>query len=165
ATATATLAISYAPKITTQPTNQLAAIGGAVTFSVAATSVPAPSYFWYFNQTNLVLTCTNRLTWSNIQPNQAGPYTVVVSNSIGSVTSSVANLVLGFGPTITAQPQSVSAVSGGTAVFSMSVTGTFPMGVSLRKSGISFLNQVANDGNITFTISSVKASDASTAYS
>ena len=91
----ATLTILRPPAITDQPTNQSVSSGDSAVFTVGATGVPAPGYQWRFNQTNLLAGATSpTLTLTNVQPLQAGGYSVVVSNSVGAVTSLVAQLTV-----------------------------------------------------------------------
>ena len=52
-----------------------------------------------------------------MQPTNAGSYTVVVTNTAGSVTSAVAVLTVLVPPAITAQPTSLSVVEGANAAF------------------------------------------------
>ncbi len=89
-----------APTITTQPQNQDVAEGETATFSVVATGTPPLSYQWFFN-TNTVLTDATNSTFalSNVQSNNAGGYSVVVTNAIGAVTSVVATLTVSPAPT------------------------------------------------------------------
>lgn len=97
---TATLTVSAAPVITSQPQNQSVAAGGTATFSVVATGSPAPSYQWRKNGVNLsnggnVSGATSAtLTLTNAQSSDAATYTVYVSNSMGSVTSNGATLTI-----------------------------------------------------------------------
>ncbi len=80
------------PAITLQPTNQLAVPGCTVTYAVAATGTSPLRYQWKRNgvaiakQTNTVL-ILNSITFSNF-----GSYSVTVTNTGGSVTSSNATL-------------------------------------------------------------------------
>lgn len=84
------------PTITSQPQNQQVLEGQAAQFSVTATGSQPLRYQWYFN-TNTVLTAGTNATYtiSNVQSNDVGGYSVIVSNSAGSVTSVVAFLTLG----------------------------------------------------------------------
>ena len=88
------------PLITQQPTNQTVYPGGTATFSitVSTNSTMPLSYQWYFNSGVLTNKLTNAtsatLTMTNVQPNQAGTYWVVVTNVAGSATSSNAVLVV-----------------------------------------------------------------------
>src|SRR5437762_2149332 len=81
------------PVITKQPTNQSVSLGASASFQVSATTVLPPIlYQWRFASTNLPLATSFRLVLTNIQVSSAGDYDVVVTDSSGSVTSSVANL-------------------------------------------------------------------------
>ncbi|MGN6421018.1 MAG: PQQ-dependent sugar dehydrogenase, partial [Pseudobacter sp.] len=90
-----------APIITTQPANQVAPVGGSATFSVAATGSPAPTYQWRKGTTNISGATANSYTISNVQVSGAGTYNVVVTNSVGSVTSNNATLTVSQPPTAT----------------------------------------------------------------
>ena len=80
------------PTITQQPSNAVVTAASNASFSVAATGTSPLSYQWY-RGTNFLTGATNAsLTLTNVQPNQAGLYTVVVSNQAGSVVSSGAAL-------------------------------------------------------------------------
>jgi endonuclease/exonuclease/phosphatase family metal-dependent hydrolase len=83
-----------APEIISQPQSQVVAAGNLVEFSVGATGHPAPSYQWQFHGTNLPGATTSTLTLPNLTTNQSGPYRVIVSNTVGAATSSVAHLIV-----------------------------------------------------------------------
>jgi N-acetylneuraminic acid mutarotase len=78
------------PTIVTQPTNQTAAVGATVQFSVVAGGIGPFSYQWYLNDAALSDgggvsgSQTATLVLSNVQESQAGTYYVVVSNSGGA---------------------------------------------------------------------------------
>ena len=83
-----------APILITQPQGLTAFGGATVTFSVFATGSPLPTYQWRFNG-NAIANATDRtLTLTNLQPGQAGNYSVVASNSVGSVSSFSAPLTV-----------------------------------------------------------------------
>ena len=63
-----------------------------------------------------------------VQPAQAGSYAVVVTNAAGAVTSAVASLTVLVSPTVTIQPSNQTAVAGTSASFSVTATGTAPLG-------------------------------------
>jgi hypothetical protein len=98
-----------APSITTQPTNQTSIIGSNATFAVIAAGTAPLSYRWTFNGTNLPGSSAASLLLTGVQSNQAGPYAVVVTNSSGSITSSVATLRVLVPPTINFTGSSVSS--------------------------------------------------------
>ncbi len=85
------------PSIISQPSNRVGDRGGSVKFrvNVPATVIgPAPKYQWRLNGANIPGATVNPYTVSNIQTNNAGSYTVVVTNVHGAVTSSVATLTV-----------------------------------------------------------------------
>ena len=105
------LVTNIPPAITVQPTNQAVAVGANVTLAVTATGTAPLSYQWQVNGTNLVNSggqisgaTTNILNISNVQTNNSGNYTVVVTGPGGSVTSSVAVLTVASSPVILTQP-------------------------------------------------------------
>jgi hypothetical protein len=84
------------PQIVTQPSNQEALVGGSVQFTVSASGSLPMTYRWYFN-TNTALfspSSSASLSLSNITPQSAGWYSVVITNTSGSTTSSFASLTV-----------------------------------------------------------------------
>ena len=93
---------------------------------VGATGTAPLSYQWSFGGTNLAGATTNVLVITNAQLSEAGTYAVLVSNPFGSATSSNALLTVGVPPDILVQPTNLVVAVGGTAPFSVVVTGTPP---------------------------------------
>jgi len=83
------------PSILTQPQDQIVALGATATFRVQAGGNPPLFFQWWFNDNSLAGRTNTTLVLTNIQSAQAGRYSVVVSNSFGSVTSSPAALIIG----------------------------------------------------------------------
>jgi hypothetical protein len=106
----------------------LVAEGGTAQFTATAEGSPDPSYQWYFNATNVLAGETgSSLTLTNVQPAQAGSYSVVVSNSAGTTTSRNASLTIVGSPLITLQPQGITNFQGQSVVLTVSATGTSPL--------------------------------------
>lgn len=84
----------YLPQISTQPRSQGVSVGGTVSLTVVASGTPAPGYQWHFNGTTIPGATTSALSLSNARSTDAGDYTVVVSNELGTVTSSKATLTV-----------------------------------------------------------------------
>ena len=86
------------PVVIVQPSGQSVLAGLNTGFTVTASGSPPLSYQWRFNGSNLVDnpqftgSLSNTLELAGAQTSNAGPYTVVVSNAYGSVTSQVATL-------------------------------------------------------------------------
>ena len=84
-----------APVFTVQPSNQVSAVGNAVTLSSLATSGGSVFYQWYHG-TNPVAGATGaNLALISVNASDAGNYWVLSSNSAASVCSQVASLALG----------------------------------------------------------------------
>ncbi len=78
------------PGITSQPQGQTVVQDQGATFSVAASGNAPLSYQWYFNSAAVSAATNVTLALVDVQTNQAGNYTVVMTNSSGSITSQVA---------------------------------------------------------------------------
>ncbi len=88
--------IPIPPTITAQPQSLVVNPGSNATFSVSAVSTLPLNYQWYFNGTNISGATNLTFTDPNVQVANTGNYFVVITNSLGSVTSSVAVLSLNF---------------------------------------------------------------------
>jgi sugar lactone lactonase YvrE len=76
-----------------------------------------------------------RLVLNNLSTNNAGDYCVIISNSSGSVTSSVAHLTIVLPPSIATLPQSQQVVAGTNVVFSVATGGTEPLSYQWQFNG------------------------------
>jgi len=101
--------LAEAPLITTQPERLDVMTGGTVGFSVIVSSAPAPTYQWYINGQPFDGATKSTLSFTNARTSDAGNYTVVVTNELGSVTSDVAKLTV----TAATTPSVPSSSSGG----------------------------------------------------
>ena len=82
------------PSLLSQPSNRYADQRGSITMRVSAAGAAPLKYQWRFNGANISLATNSTLTLTNIQTTNAGSYTVVVTNSSGSITSSIATLTV-----------------------------------------------------------------------
>ena len=89
-----------APVITTQPVSRSVIAGASVAFNVVATGTPPLTYQWRLGSANVVNgpniagATTASLSLTNVQPSQAGDYSVVVTSAGTSVISSNASLAI-----------------------------------------------------------------------
>jgi len=80
------------PKITQQPVAQVATAGGAVKISVSATG-SSLTYQWYLNGLPILGATSSSYTINSFSNANVGVYTVTVTGTGGSVTSSAASVV------------------------------------------------------------------------
>jgi hypothetical protein len=108
-----------APFLVTSPVGFRVTSGASATLSAVAAGSGPLSYQWEFNGTNLVGATSSSLTLTNARPSQSGGYSVVVTNSVGSVTSAVAQVSIVF-PPATVRLTGTNVTAG--AVFSLPIT-------------------------------------------
>lgn len=95
ATITVTTTPSTAiPVITTHPINQTVTVGESVSFIVTATGTAPLTYQWLKNGANITGAVSATYSIASAQATDAGSYTVLISNSGGSVTSDAATLTI-----------------------------------------------------------------------
>jgi len=144
-----------APTITTQPQTQTVTAGSNVTLSVVATGTAPLTYQWYYNSNVIIPGATSSsYTLNNIQQNNQAPYTVVVTNSAGSVTSNIANVFVNSVPSITTQPVSQTVNLGSNVTFSVTgAANTQPVPTyQWYKDGVALPNQTSS----TLTLSNAQ---------
>ena len=90
----ATLTVVAGPlSITSAPQSQTAHVGSAVEFRASAAGSAPLAYQWIFNTTTALPGGIDPvLQLTNVQPTQAGAYTIVVTSAVGAVTSPPAML-------------------------------------------------------------------------
>ncbi len=81
-----------APVITVQPLSQSVAVGANVVFTVSALGTEPLTYQWQWNGEDIEGATSSTLTLNDVQLNQAGNYSVAVSNALGVAISSEAAL-------------------------------------------------------------------------
>jgi hypothetical protein len=149
------------PVITTQPTNQTVIVEGMATFSVSATGTLPLTYQWYFNGTNNpIANATNAtLTLTNLQLSQSGNYySVLVTNTLGSILSSNAVLTVLAPVAITTQPTNQTVYAGANASFSVTVAGTPPLSYQWYFNGTN--NPIGEATNATLMLMNVQTNQA-----
>ena len=130
-------ATAVAPAITTQPAAQTVTEGQSATFSVTASGTAPFTYQWKKNGTDIEgVTTSSHTTDATAIGDSGAVFTVVVTNSVGSVTSSGAALTVNAAPpAISAQPTAQTITAGQTATFSVTATGTGTLSYQWKKNG------------------------------
>jgi hypothetical protein len=112
------------PVVVTQPTSVVGIAGASASFSVVASGSGPLGYQWRKGGAALTGATLSSFTITSVQPADAGPYDVVVTNSVGSVTSFSVSLSVNVSPVFTRQPASLLIAPDGYAVFTIAATGT-----------------------------------------
>ncbi len=95
ATLTVSSTSTAAPKIITQPVNASVTVGQSATFSVVASGTPSPTYQWQKNGANVSGAASAVYsTPPTVSGDSGATFDVIVSNSVGSVTSNSATLTV-----------------------------------------------------------------------
>jgi len=151
----AVFVVLAAPAINGHPQSQAVVAGNAVQFSVSAVGTAPLRYQWRRDGGDLPGQTGAQLTLNNAQPVNAGNYSVVITNGVGSITSFVAVLVVNVPPTITSDPTNVTVMLNASATFTAAATGTAPLTYQWRKDGIN----IPGANGQSFTVLSAQLSD------
>jgi len=93
----------FPPSIGTQPSSQRVMIGSSVSFNVSVSGTAPFNYQWRFNSSNILNATNATYAIQAVATNNTGNYSVVITNSAGSVTSSNALLTVLVPPTVALQ--------------------------------------------------------------
>ena len=104
--------LNSAPTIKNQPSSCTRIAGATAIFTVTADGTAPLSYQWQSNGTNLVDATNTTLTLTNVTLDQAGTYSVIVTNNAGSIASSNAVLSVYATAAATLGGYSFSGVNG-----------------------------------------------------
>jgi hypothetical protein len=141
--------VNQPPSVTANPVNQTVNAGQTATFSAAASGVPNPTVQWQvssdgINFSNLPGATATTLSVKASVAQSGQQYRAVFTNSAGSAATSAATLIVlptSVPPSMTTQPQSVSARAGRQVTFTVDASGTPPLRVQW---------QVSTDHGATF---------------
>ena len=126
-----------APSIITEPANQVVKAGQTATFTVVATGTAPLTYQWQKSGAAISgATAASYTTAATTSTDNGAQFVVVVSNSVGSVTSIAATLTvnaIAVPPSITTQPVNQTVTVGQTATFTVVATGTAPLSYQWQK--------------------------------
>ncbi|MFN0134819.1 MAG: immunoglobulin domain-containing protein, partial [Phycisphaerae bacterium] len=169
----ATLTVNTAASVSGQPANTAACIGASAAFTVAAGGSPAPTFQWRRGATNLVnggnISGATSATLT-INPVGAGDaasnYNCVVTNACGNATSNNATLTVNTTASVSGQPSSASACSGGSAAFTVTASGSPAPTFQWRRGTTNLVNagNISGATTATLTINPVGSGDAASNY-
>lgn len=113
-----------APAIATPPQSLTVNQGNTATFTVSASGTAPLVYQWKHAGTNLSGATSSSYVKLNAQPADAGNYSVVITNGIGTTNSATVTLTVNVPPAITTHPQSTNVAPGASVAFTVTATGS-----------------------------------------
>src|SRR6266498_2466710 len=132
--------------------------GSGTTFQVLAEGSTPIGYQWRFNEVEIAGATNASLLVTNAQLAQEGTYSVVVSNSYGSVPSRGAALVVLVRPVITLHPVSQAVAAGRSVTLSAVAEGhPLPLTFRWRMNGLPITSVMANGTNCFLTFTNLQA--------
>jgi DNA-binding beta-propeller fold protein YncE len=168
--AAATLTVSPAmvgapPTITTQPTSLTLGPGSTATFTVVATGTAPLGYQWLRNGAPVGADNASYTIQTISMADSGATFTVLVSNTAGTVTSAPATLTVtsapAIPPAIVTQPIAQAVPKGSSATFSVVASGTAPLTYQWYENGV-----VINGGTAsTYTTAPTVAADSGSVFS
>ncbi|MBP6865888.1 MAG: immunoglobulin domain-containing protein [Candidatus Didemnitutus sp.] len=150
---------ALAPLIGSQPASRTVTLGSSTTLSVSAVGIPRVSYQWRKAGVDLPGATQPTLTLTNLSAADAANYTVVVTNSAGSLESELATVSVdgtAVPPVITTQPASQTVTEGEGFTLSVAASGTAPITYQWRKDGAVIAGATA----ATYTVGAATPLDA-----
>jgi len=140
------------PEITDQPDSLTVPEGGDAIFSVSATGTAPLNYQWRFNEGSLPDATNASYSRIGVQPADAGGYDVVITNSEGSVTSSVAVLTI-----LPPGTNAFTAVLAGWDVSEQSGFGTSPLPPTTNAANLTVVGLTRGAGVTTAQTAAARA--------
>jgi hypothetical protein len=152
----AILTVIYPPVIATQPSSLLVLPGTNIAFGLSLNGTGPFAYNWRFNGTNILNATNATYTISPVVTNNAGNYSVVITNAAGSVTSYVAGL------TVLLSPTNRINNAGSTATFTTTAFSPGAVAYQWQMNGTNLVNGGKYSGATTntLTITGVSSNEA-----
>ena len=151
------------PRITTQPQSRTVLVGQNPIITANVSGSAPFAYQWRLNGTNVPGGTSLSLQLTNVQPQHAGDYELVVSNAVGVVFSEKATIVVRFPVAISQHPQlrdvyvqpDPKAAPTTNVTFSVQASSIAPMQYQWRRNG----NNIPGATGTSYTIVDVKTND------
>ncbi len=139
--------ILLALEITGQPVKQVATPGEIVSFSVVVADARAVTFQWKFNGTDIPGATGDSLLITNVNTANEGQYSVVVTNSAGSVTSTPAALTVRRDPAVNTltPPRLLVTSDGGGSVTASPMKPSYNLGETVTLTATPFTDNIFAD--------------------
>jgi sugar lactone lactonase YvrE len=146
------------PAITSEPAGLSVKAGASASFTASASGTPSPTFQWYLGGAAVPGATSATFTLASAQASNAGLYSVIATNSVGSASSfAVAlNVAAGTAPLVSSSPSGETVAPGASAAFTVSATGTSPLAYQWNFNG----NPISGAVSSSYTIASAQAANA-----
>jgi pectate lyase/pectin methylesterase-like acyl-CoA thioesterase len=144
------------PSIISQPAPITVVAGAQAQFAVTAEGSSPLSFQWRKDGVAIPGATNATYTIASASADDAGSYTVTVTNTAGGATSDPAALTVIAPPSIVAAPASQIVNAGATAMFSVVASGAPPLSYQWRKNGANIPSATTD----TLTLNNAQAADA-----
>jgi alpha-tubulin suppressor-like RCC1 family protein len=148
--------VTDAPTIS--PASQTVQAGRTARFSAHANGIGQLGYQWRFENVEVPGATNILLTITNVQPGNAGTYTVVVMDNSGSRVSDPAFLAVAAPPLLVEQPTNQTTHLYGTATFTVRADGASPLYYQWQFEGTNI--DGATNATLTFSPASLRQGGA-----
>jgi hypothetical protein len=155
--------LSSAPLILSGPQSVTIVEGQTATFTVTAAGAATLTYQWKRNGVDVPGATSSSYTTPALSVGDSGTrYSVSVTNSLGTITSSAATVtVVPVTPVIVSGPQSISIVEGQTATFAVIATGAATLTYQWKRNG----DDIGGATSSSYTTPALSVGDSGTRYS
>lgn len=153
----ATAETSLSPSIAALSSSKTVTAGTRTSLAVLARGATPANYQWRLNGVNISGATNAILAFPNVAASDAGNYSVVVSNTSGTVTSGAAVLTVNVPPTFSVHPQSQTAIAGTSITFMSIAAGTAPLAYQWF---FNVTNALAGATNVSLTVSNAQPTNA-----
>lgn len=149
-----------APQIVVPPADQTVTAGGVAVFQVSASGSGPLRYQWRHNGADIPGATHAFLLRGPLTDADAGAYTVLVSNDVGSASASaLLSVGAATAPVIVLQPAPLTLLDGATAQFSVAAAGA--ASYQWRRNGV----DIAGATSATYSFGPVSTSDSGASFS
>jgi hypothetical protein len=148
--------------IPSQPSDITCCSGSAASFSIMSSGTGPFSYQWNKDDVPIVGKTGPALSIDPVTTQDAGIYTVDVTNGAGTITSREATLTVNSAPQIAVQPFAIRCCLGSAASFGVKATGAPPLSYRWEKNGVDLQDEeghISGTGTSSLAIDSVAFED------
>jgi hypothetical protein len=156
----ASLIVNMPPEIQAHPQTQVVNPGATATFTVAATGTGTLHYQWQRNGANIPNATNATLTITGAQLADEAEFRALVTDDITTVPSAAARLIVRVPPTILERPVGQTNVVGSDMTFSVTCSGSVPMGFQWRRGNTVLTNIVLLTTNSLFMLRNAQTNDS-----